>query len=98
MQWSSGDRNNINGEVHFTASANDRARAAGSLTQKYMAGAPLRAAFAGALIGRIDNGQPFGIGDQVSVTMPASGTLYLGVNDDSVSDNSGQFQVVISCR
>jgi len=56
----------------------------------------LPAALAGALIGRIDNGQPFGIGDQTSVRMPASGILYLGVNDDNVSDNSGQFQVVVS--
>jgi len=28
--------------------------------------------------------------------VPATGTLYLGVNDDNVSDNSGQFQVVMS--
>ena len=53
-------------------------------------------AFAGALIGRIDSGQPFGIGDQTSMVVPASGLLYLGVNDDNVSDNSGQFQAVIS--
>ena len=41
----------------------------------YVSGAPLPAAFAGALIGRIDNGQPFGIGDQTSLRMPASGLL-----------------------
>ena len=44
----------------------------------------------------IYNGEPFGIGNQMSLTIPATGTLYLGVNDDNVSDNSGQFQVVIS--
>ena len=48
------------------------------------------------LIGRIDSGLPFGIGDQSSITVPATGLLYLGTNDDNVSDNSGQFQVVIS--
>jgi len=53
-------------------------------------------AFAGALLGRIDGGLPFGIGDQTSIVAPASGLLYLGVNDDNVSDNSGQFQVVVS--
>jgi hypothetical protein len=84
------------GEVRFTSNANDRAGAAGSLAHKLVPGAPLPAAFAGALIGRIDNGRPFGIGDQTSLRMPASGILYLGVNDDNVSDNSGQFQVVIS--
>jgi hypothetical protein len=28
--------------------------------------------------------------------MPASGILYLGVNDDIVRDNSGQFDVGVS--
>ena len=27
--------------------------------------------------------------------MPASGRLYLGVNDDELSDNSGAFQVTV---
>jgi len=53
-------------------------------------------ALAGALIGRIDNGPPFGIGNQTSLIAPASGILYLGVNDDNVGDNSGQFQVLIA--
>ena len=62
----------------------------------WSSGAPLPRALAGALIGRIDNGLPFGIGDLTSITAPASGLLYLGTNDDNVSDNTGQFQVVIS--
>ena len=83
------------GEITFTG-ANDRASVAGSLGHKLVSGAPLPTALAGALIGRIDNGLPFGIGDQTSITIPASGLLYLGTNDDNVSDNAGQFQVVIS--
>ncbi len=51
---------------------------------------------AGALIGRIDNGQPFPIGRDTSVRVPASGTLFLGINDDNVSDNSGAFRVMIA--
>jgi hypothetical protein len=51
---------------------------------------------AGALIGRIDGGQPFGIGNLSSIAAPASGMLYLGINDDVVSDNTGQFSVTIS--
>jgi hypothetical protein len=85
----------VNGEVSFTANANDGAGASGT-PRKYVSGAPLPAVFAGALIGRIDNGRPFAIGDLASVKMPANGMLYLGVNDDNVSDNGGQFQVVIS--
>jgi hypothetical protein len=69
---------------------------AGSLLQRYAANAPLPKAFAGALIGRIDSGQPFGIGDQTSIVAPAGGLLYLGINDDVLADNSGQFQVIIS--
>jgi hypothetical protein len=84
------------GEIRFTGDANDRSSVAGSLAHKLVSGAPLPAALAGALIGRIDNGLPFGIGDQASITIPASGLLYLGTNDDNVSDNSGQFQVVIT--
>ena len=84
------------GEIRFTGDANDRAGVAGSPAHKFVSGAPLPNALAGALIGRIDNGLPFGIGDQSSITVPASGLLYLGTNDDNVSDNSGQFQVVIS--
>ncbi len=93
-----GDRIHIEttGEIRWTANASDRARSAGSLDLKKTPGAPLPNAFAGALIGRIDGGQPFGIGDQTSIAAPASGLLYLGINDDGVGDNSGQFQVVIS--
>ena len=51
---------------------------------------------AGALIGRIDGGQPFGVGNLSQILAPASGMLYFGINDDVVTDNSGQFNVVIS--
>jgi hypothetical protein len=84
------------GEIHFTGSVADRAGVAGSPDHKFVSGAPLPNALAGALIGRIDNGLPFGIGDQTTITAPASGLLYLGTNDDYVNDNSGQFQVIIA--
>ena len=57
---------------------------------------PLPNAPAGALIGRVDNGQPFLIGRNTSVRMPASGTLFLGINDDGVGDNRGDFRVIIA--
>jgi hypothetical protein len=28
--------------------------------------------------------------------MPASGTLFLGINDDNVSDNNGNFRVLMA--
>jgi endonuclease YncB( thermonuclease family) len=57
---------------------------------------PIANAPAGALIGRVDNGQPFLIGRNTSVRMPASGTLFLGINDDTVNDNSGNYRVIIA--
>jgi len=85
------------GEVQLSDNAADRARAPGTPRTARMA--PLPSVNAGALIGRIGiNGQPFGIGDQASIPMPGNGVLYLAVNDDERSDNSGEFIVVASRR
>ena len=83
------------GEVPWSPDAADNAQSAGARSQKTVAGSPLPQNFAGALIGRIGNGEPFAIGNQTSVTMPASGQLFLGINDDNVSDNQGGFRVLV---
>jgi hypothetical protein len=82
---------NTTGEVQLSESNTDRARAAGA--SRTAAGAPLPTVSAGALIGRVGNSQPFGIGDQASVPMPFDGVLYLAVNDDGLADNAGAFMV-----
>lgn len=82
---------NTTGEVQLSDNANDRARSAGSTRRA--PGSPLPSVGAGALIGRIGNGAPFGIGDQTSVPMPFDGVLQLAVNDDERSDNAGEFVV-----
>jgi hypothetical protein len=52
---------------------------------------------AGALIGRVGQGRPFGIGDQrQSLGMPGAGPLWLGINDDNCGDNRGEFRVQIT--
>ena len=52
--------------------------------------APIPTIYAGALIGRVNSGKPFSIGNTTQAfQMPANGTLFLGVNDDHVPDNSG---------
>jgi hypothetical protein len=56
---------------------------------------PISNVFAGALIGRIGNFQAFPIGDQAQITAPVSGRLYLGVNDDHLPDNRGEFIVTL---
>src|SRR5688572_8309239 len=53
---------NTTGEVQLSTSGSDRARSAGSASRT-AAGSPLPNAAAGALIGRVGNGRPFGIGD-----------------------------------
>ena len=86
------------GEVRLSGDPNDLAGVAGARSQRYAGASPLPQNFAGALIGRIGNGAPFAIGDQTSITMPAAGVLWLGINDDVVADNAGQFNVVITRR
>lgn len=57
---------------------------------------PIPGESTGALIGRIGNTGAFYIGNQKrEFRMPASGRLYLGINDDFLGDNSGFFTVVI---
>lgn len=53
---------------------------------------------AAALIGKIGNGSNdyFFIGDDTGpVRVRSSGRLYLGINDDVLTDNSGNFRVVV---
>lgn len=52
----------------------------------------------GALIGKVGvNGTPFAIGNTTNgIAMPATGRLFLGVNDDQFDDNSGSFRVVVA--
>jgi hypothetical protein len=54
----------------------------------------------GLLVGRIDEGVPFRIGTGLEMAAPASGTLYLMVNDNygHYDDNSGSYQVTITLR
>jgi len=61
---------------------------------------PVPTAGVGALIGYIvsSNGQttqPFFVGSQLTFTASADGRLYLSVNDDNYSDNSGSFNARI---
>ncbi len=63
-------------------------------------GRPVPTAGPGALVGYIrtadgQQSQAFLIGSSLTVTVPADGRLYLAVNDDDYSDNSGSFSVRI---
>jgi hypothetical protein len=84
------------GEVRLSTDMNDVATAAGAKSGRRAASAPLPTALAGALIGRVGNGQVFGIGNQTSVPAPNAGTLFLAVNDDQLADNAGSFGVEVT--
>jgi hypothetical protein len=61
---------------------------------------PVPTSGVGALIGFIrtldgQNSQPFFIGTQLTYTVQVAGRLFLAVNDDNYSDNSGSFSVLI---
>ena len=86
---------NASGEVQLSGDANDVATSAGSKSGRKAPSAPLPNELAGALIARIGTGQPFAIGNLPTVTMPAAGQLFLGVNDDGFDDNRGEFRVDI---
>lgn len=87
------------GEIGLSGNADDIAGPSGSKTGRYAPNAPLPSVLAGALLGRVANGQPFGIGDQTQpLVMPATGKLYLGINDDQCGDNRGEFRVLLVTR
>lgn len=71
---------------------------AGERGSTYNPNRPIPGRPAAALIGRIgrDSTDYFFIGDeQGAIRMPASGRLYLGINDDYLQDNSGNFRVTV---
>jgi hypothetical protein len=88
-------RFDASGRVQLSDNPEDVAVPTGSLQQRRAAGAPFPDAFAGALIGRVGNSAPFAIGNAATLGMPASGQLYLGINDDQVADNHGAFIVKV---
>lgn len=84
------------GSVQLSQDSNDQASVAGKGGSPASAKAPMPGTLRGALIGRIGNGKPFGIGDMTTITAPASGPLYLGINDDVLTDNAGEFTVSVT--
>jgi hypothetical protein len=57
---------------------------------------PMPARTAGTLIARIGNSAPIAVGSHRTVRAPMSGELFLGVNDDHLPDNSGEYRVNVT--
>lgn len=95
----SGDRLHFSATGEISVSENRSADVAspdGHRESRMDQGTPLPTAPIGALIGRVGNGRPFLIGSNADVTMPASGMLFVGVNDGHLADNQGSFRVEIT--
>jgi hypothetical protein len=83
------------GTVQMSGDRNDTASPAGS--RRRAPDALLRESAAGSLIARIGNSAPFLVGDRRTIARaPAGGRLFLGVNDDYLGDNSGEFRVLVT--
>ena len=96
-----GDRLQLRAQGTITLSGNDNgndtAGPAGAFNGRFASGAPLPSAPAGALIGRIGDGPVFLIGAEGWTNRAGqSGRLFLGVNDDHLADNRGEFTVRVS--
>jgi Ca2+-binding EF-hand superfamily protein len=86
------------GTVQLSGDFNDVATAAGVRNGRRAPNAPLARAAAGGLIARIGNSGIVMVGERRSFTAPASGRLFLGVNDDYRGDNSGEFRVIVGTQ
>ncbi len=58
-------------------------------------GVPLTNAPVGALVGRIGDGEPFLVGDEIRIRAGDGGALRLMINDQSLEDNFGALRVEI---
>ena len=76
----------------------DTATPAGSFQGRRAPDAPILNQLAGGLLARIGNYGPIWIGDRRTLTAPVSGRLYLGVNDDHLADNRGEFIVTVGMQ
>lgn len=86
------------GSITMSGDNNDTASPTGSNRGRTAPDAPVLQQLAGGLIIRIDSYGPIFIGGKRTITAPVSGRVYLGVNDDHLPDNNGEFVVTVGVR
>ena len=84
------------GTVQLSTDAADMSSPGGAGSGRRARSAPMPDHPAGGLIARIGNGPPLFVGADSRFRANASGQLYLGVNDDHVADNRGEFRVKVA--
>jgi Ca2+-binding EF-hand superfamily protein len=96
-----GDMVTFSADGSITMSTTDRSDVstpAGSHTGRRAQSAPLPDQPAGALIAQFGNSAPVLVGADRVIRAPASGRILLGVNDDHLPDNSGDYRVTINIQ
>jgi len=83
------------GTVQLSADTADTSSPGGAGSGRRAPFAPLPDRPAGGLIARIGNAPPLFLGADSILRANASGQLYLGINDDHLDDNRGEFRVRI---
>jgi len=89
---------NASGQIQMSDNAQDVAITAGALSHRMANDSPVKGVYAGALIAQIGGYPAVAIGDQRQITAPVSGRMYLGVNDDYLQDNRGEFVVSVGVQ
>ena len=89
---------NSRGTVQLSSDGHDVATPGGSRKPGRVTPATNVNAPAGALLARIGDSAPMVVGDRSSLPASGSGRLYLGVNDDHLPDNKGEFEVTVGIR
>jgi hypothetical protein len=90
---------NASGTIQMSDNREDTATPAGSRVGRRAPDAPIVNQLAGGLLATIgDYGSTIFVGDRQTITAPVSGRVYLGVNDDHLPDNSGEFAVTVGVQ
>ena len=89
---------NASGTITMSDDTGDTATPAGSTRGRTAPDAPVLGQRAGGLLAKIGEYSPAFIGGRGTWTAPVSGRLYLGVNDDHLPDNRGEFVVQVGVQ
>lgn len=88
----------VTGTITMSDDSGDTATWAGSTRGRTAPDAPVLGQKAGGLLAKIGEYSPAFVGGRTTWTAPVTGRLYLGVNDDHLGDNRGEFVVTVGVQ
>jgi hypothetical protein len=84
------------GMIRMSSDNNDTSTPSGSTRGRRAADAPIREALAGGLLMKLGDSVVRFVGTTGSFRANTTGELFLGVNDDHLPDNSGEYRVRVT--